>query len=341
MNKIIESLTVTASPALPADPTVTGEPSVADPVTQGAKPLFESIVQNPLLLGVALVVLLFFVVLVFVLLKKRRASKSKAIKIGEKPMNVVPAGSVQIGNVQSIGKRDSQQDCFGISDLSNRDLLREKGLLAVVADGMGGLSNGAEVSALVTRSMLNQFSTRPVPSDESQELISMLSNTNREVNAFLKSITERSGSTLVAVLIKEMKLHFISVGDSRIYLVRNGALTQINREHTYASELDEKAAKGEISWDKARNDPQRNALTSYIGMGDLEKIDRSIRPLQLASGDRILLLSDGVFGTLSDEEILSAMSLIPYEASSELERLILSKNRKGQDNFTAIIIECF
>ncbi len=340
------SPTATASPALPATPIVTGEPSVSEPAAQGAKSLFESIVQNPLLLGVALIVLLLLVVLVFFLLKRRRSAQHNSrgargvLREGEKPMNVVPTGSIQIGNVQNIGKRESQQDCFGISDLSNKALYQEKGLLAVVADGMGGLSNGAEVSALVTRSMLSQFTTRPAQSDESQELLSMLSNTNREVNAFLKNCNDRSGSTLVAVMVKEMKLHFISVGDSRIYLVRNGAITQINREHTYASELDEKAAKGEISWDKARSDPQRNALTSYIGMGELEKIDRSVRPIQLAVGDRILLMSDGVFGTLSDEEILAAMKLIPYEAASELESLILSKNRKGQDNFTAIIIEC-
>lgn len=337
-----ESPAISASPTAPASPPVTQDPSVTvEPVTQGTKSLLESIVQNPLLLGAVVVVLLLLVVLVFFLLRKRKSVKPQAQETGVKPMNVVPAGSIHIGNIQNIGKRESQQDSFGISDLSNKALCQEKGLLAIVADGMGGLSNGAEVSALVTRTMLSQFSTRPATKDPSQELLNMLSNTNREVNTFLKSCKDRSGSTLVAVMVKDMMLHWLSVGDSRIGLVRKGALIQINREHTYASELDEKAAKGEIGWDKAKGDPQRNALTSYIGMGDLEKIDRSLRPLQLVPGDRILLMSDGVFGTLSDEEILSTMRLLPHEAAAELESLILSKNRKGQDNFTAIIIECF
>ena len=245
----------------------------------------------------------------------------------------------QIGNVQNIGKRESQQDCFGISDISNKALCEEKGILAIVADGMGGLSNGADISALVTRNMLGYFAGKRFNQEASQELLNMLSYANREVNSYLKNGREKSGSTVVAVNIKDMMLSWISVGDSRICLVRNGALIQINREHTYASELDEKAAKGLISFEKAKSDPQRHALTSYIGMGEIEKIDHSLRPLKLISGDRILLMSDGIFGTLTDDEILSTMSSTPFEAATRLETLILKKDKKGQDNFTAIIIE--
>lgn len=293
--------------------------------------------KNPLVIAAAVIVVILTVILIVSMIKKRRKTRVS----GGTKMDSPFEGPYSIGNIQNIGKRESQQDSFGISDLSNKALCAEKGIFAVVADGMGGLANGAEVSALVTRSMLNYFASRPFGPDTSQEFLNMLTNANNETNAFLsKNVMGRSGSTVVAVIIKDKKLHWISVGDSRICLVRNGALFQLNREHTYASELDVKAARGEISYEEARSDPQRHALTSYIGMGELEKIDRSLRPVQLAKGDRIILMSDGVFGTLSDEEILSTMHLPPYEASSQLERLILDKDKKGQDNFTAIIIEC-
>ncbi len=336
MNKIAG----TSGPAIVSEPTITADPSNISPSAISAEqPILEMVTKNPVLSGIILLLLVLLVALSLYLLLKRKNKKTKPQGPGVDPMNSEPKGLLHIGNVQNIGKRESQQDSFGISDLSNKVLCQEKGLLAIVADGMGGLANGAEVSALVTRTMLGQFSGKPFVSDASQELLNMLSVTNKEVNLFLKNCKDRSGSTMVAVNIKDMKLHWISVGDSRICLVRNGALLQINREHTYASELDQKAAMGEISFEKARNDPQRSALTSYIGMGDIEEIDHNVRPLQLVPGDRILLMSDGVFGTLTDEEILSTMKLDPHEAANELERLILQKNKKGQDNFTGIIIE--
>lgn len=251
------------------------------------------------------------------------------------------AFSLRIGNAHHIGARENQQDSFGISDISDSALCMEKGVLAVVADGMGGLANGAQISATVTSVMLKYFEAQRAGADCPEELLAMLGHANDEVNRFLNSgAHEQSGSTVVAALIKGNALHFISVGDSRICLVRGGSLIPINREHTYASELDEKAARGEISPTQARSDPQRRALTSYIGMGRLEKIDRSLRPIPLQHGDRILLMTDGVFGTLTEQEILDTVKLDAYEAAPALEGAVLGKKKPGQDNFTAVILQC-
>jgi protein phosphatase len=150
---------------------------------------------------------------------------------------------------------------------------------------------------------------------------------------------DKGGSTVVAVIIHDMKLYWVAVGDSRIYLVRNMAVIQLNREHVYALELDEKAASGEISWEDAAGNPKREALTSYLGMNSLEKVDRSLRATQLIEGDRVLLMSDGVFGVLTDEEILSAMIHTPQESAVLLQEMVLNKQNPNQDNFTAIIFE--
>lgn len=248
---------------------------------------------------------------------------------------------IYVSKMHNIGRRGSQQDSFGISQDGTRLECSGKGVFAIVADGMGGLSNGGEVSARVTMSMMRSFDQQTPSADGDRELLSMLNKANDEVNDMLAPSGQgKSGSTVVSVLIRDMQLYWIAVGDSHIYLYRDGALMQINRDHVYSVDLDEMAARGEISVREAAEDPQRKALTSYIGMGKLAKIDRNIRPLQLQSGDRVLLMTDGVFGTLSDEEITAAMKLPVDESSQAMEQMILGKNKATQDNFTALILEC-
>jgi len=245
---------------------------------------------------------------------------------------------ILIGNTYHIGKRESQQDSFAISDIMNADLTARKGVFGIVADGMGGMENGAEVSAIVTRTMLQYFNEVDFSSRTELDLLNMLYAANDNVNLLMAGY-EQGGSTVVATIIRDGMMYWIAVGDSRIYLARGGSLIQINREHTYAVELDERAAAGEISWEDAIGDPQRVALTSYLGNGKPEKVDRNMRPIKLVSGDRILLLSDGVFGTLTEKEIAETLVFEPHISADEIQSRVLAKQKSNQDNFTAVIIE--
>jgi len=245
--------------------------------------------------------------------------------------------TVQIANIQGIGGRESQQDSFGLTDVSNL----QKGFCAVVADGMGGIANGAEISQIVVSNTLRLFNETPVSyADQADLLLQMASNAHRNARVFIdRQGGKLSGSTMVAVIIKNSSLYFLSIGDSRIYLLRGGTLIQLNREHNYASDLDEKAARGEISWQEARNSKQRAALTSYIGVADEMKIDRNISPIPVAKGDRVLLMSDGVFGTLSEAELTEAASIPDiHGAGAQIEECVKANRKKNQDNFTAIIL---
>jgi serine/threonine protein phosphatase PrpC len=201
------------------------------------------------------------------------------------------------------------------------------------------MADGAEASAIVSRTMLQYFNEVAPSGHPELDLLNMLNAANANVNRFMSG-REKGGSTVVAVIIHDRMLYWVAVGDSRIYLIRNGAIMQVNREHVYSVELDEKAATGEISWEVAAGDPKREALTSYIGMEAIEKVDRSLRPMQLLDGDRVLLMSDGVFGVLTDDEILSAMPLTPHESAMKLQEMVLAKQNPNQDNLTAIIFEC-
>lgn len=245
-----------------------------------------------------------------------------------------------VGKAHNIGRRGSQQDSFGMSKDVQGMSTKGKGILAIVADGMGGTENGDQVSVLAAMTMLQNFDRMEgsIPGDK--RLLELLNQANTEVNKMLLAANgKKGGSTLVSVLIQDAKLYWLTVGDSRLCLYRKNTLIQINREHVYGIELDEKAARGEISMYAAANDPQRKALTSYIGMEKITKIDRNIRPLQLEDRDRLILMSDGVFGTLTDEEIAAAMQLPVTNSGEAIDQMIRKKNRREQDNYTVLILE--
>ena len=248
--------------------------------------------------------------------------------------------TILIGNAHHIGARDSQQDSFAISDMANYELRETKGVFGVVADGIGGMSDGGKASTIATQTMLQYFNEATPTHRTEIDLLNMLYAANQNVVSVLDT-AGAGGSTVVAVVIYGGKLYWAAVGDSRIYLIRNGGIVQINREHTNASELDEKAVKGEITHEAAASDPMRNALTAFLGMGELAAIDRSVRPVKLLAGDRIVLMTDGVFGVLDDNEILSAMNpkTKPHKSTALLQKMILTKNNPAQDNFTAIVFE--
>ncbi|MCC8138248.1 MAG: protein phosphatase 2C domain-containing protein [Clostridiales bacterium] len=245
-----------------------------------------------------------------------------------------------VGKIHGIGSRSRQQDTFGISREGGSVSTDGVGVAAVVVDGMGGLKSGDQASMQAGISMLQSFAMQPDQLRGDHKLLAMLNDANNEVNRVLDgSGREKDGATVVSVLIRENRMYWLSVGDSHIYLYRGGGLLQLNRDHVCAVELDEMAARGEISAKSAMEDPGRKSLTSYVGMDKIKKIDRNTRPLCLRRGDRILLMSDGVFGTLSEEEIAGAMKDSVEEACRVMEQMIQTKNRTGQDNYTALVLE--
>ena len=244
-----------------------------------------------------------------------------------------PPITLTVGQLHNIGARPYQEDAFGTNRLDD-------GILAVVADGMGGLSGGDKVSQKIVQMMLG-YSDKLRPGVMDGVLDRMVYGTNEAVNAMLgPDGLYKSGSTLLAVLVRQNRFNWITVGDSHIYYYHAGRLTRLNEEHTRGRELLQKAARGEITYEEARNDPRKNGLTSFIGMGKLKYVDRSLESLPLFSGDRILLMSDGVFNAVPDETIAAVLAKCPdvKVAAAELERLVIQRGNPRQDNFTAVIL---
>lgn len=239
---------------------------------------------------------------------------------------------ISIGKLHHIGQRQSQQDSFGIVTLSDDNIL------CVVADGMGGLSDGDKVSQCIVYTMLSQ-AKNILREDVPAPLYQLAGLANAAVNMD-SEITAQSGSTLLAVWQKQNGFQWIAVGDSRIYLYRAGSLIQMNSEHIYQKELLLSAVNGEISYEEAWADTQAGCLVSYVGMGRLRYIDGSLHDVPLEPGDRILLMSDGVFNTLSEKEIAEILMRAGEveRAAKVMQEEILKKNRMTQDNFTAVIL---
>jgi len=242
---------------------------------------------------------------------------------------------VQYAVHQDIGRRQDQQDSYGISDLSGYE---ENGVLALVADGMGGLQNGKAVSSALVYSFLNYFRMHADKEAPQMLLLEMAAQANEYINQMLQGC-EPGGSTLISAIVRNGELFFLTVGDSRIYLYRQGLLLQLNREHTVREMLAVSAANHEVPIDWGMLDPQRDALTSYFGGGRLLHIDRNPEGIRLKKGDRVLLLSDGVFRTLACGELESALQCSVEEAVMKIGQKIRQEDDPYQDNSTALILE--
>ena len=251
-------------------------------------------------------------------------------------MRIIP------GNAQHLGSRKEQQDDFGFSDLDDVTFVNRAGVLAVVTDGMGGLERGREASLIAKQTMLHEYEDKAINKAIPQALIGGLSVANAKVVELAEQagLEGQIGTTMVVAAIKDKELYWASVGDSRIYLYRRGKLSQLSSDHDYARELSREVALGRISPEEAANHPQRQALTSYLGLPSLHEIDRNEDPIMLEPGDRVLLCSDGLYKTVPEEEIVGFLDQDPQHAAEELIAATLVREKKNQDNVTVAILAC-
>lgn len=236
-----------------------------------------------------------------------------------------------------IGQRNEQQDSAGFC------LLPECSL-TVVCDGMGGFSGGKEASSLVVRRLLEAFKVCAPFDRPRQFLVQAACALDSEVSALKDKggALLGAGTTLTAVLIQQNTAHWISVGDSRIYLVRSGALQQLSDDHHYAAYLAEELRTGRISqeayWEQAVNG---EALISFLGIGNLRMWSTGV--VEMQENDGILMMTDGLYKLVADEEIRDVIvhAADITDVFTRLEAKAEQHARKKQierDNMTVALI---
>ena len=237
--------------------------------------------------------------------------------------------------VHGQGARRYQQDSHGMTPVMNGE-----GVFAIVADGMGGLSGGEQVSQQIVMQALNHMAD--ITSGQARiALPEMLSRINGAVNKMLgPDGLYKSGSTLVAVLVVRDRLRWISVGDSRIYLYRDGWMNQLTQDHDLLQEWMPDILSGKRSYAEALADPEGKKLTSFIGMGELKYIDSCTSPIRILPGDRIVLMSDGVYNAVPAETMADILRKNPdvQRAAGMLHKAVRAAANPHQDNYTAEIL---
>jgi len=250
----------------------------------------------------------------------------------------------QFGGRQSQGARSYQEDFWNWDSRLDPDDDSPDGLLVVLADGMGGHKGGAHASVTAVDRFIEAFATESGSAPERLAYALERGNEQIAVDSAAHEELEGMGCTLVAVAFDGGGLHWISVGDSPLWLLRDGRLRRLNDDHSMAPLLQQQVEAGELTAEEAASHPQRNALRSALIGDPIALVDSSDSPLNLRPGDRVLLASDGV-ETLSVEEIESVARSVPEADSETLAEVLVeavdAKQRRGQDNTTVVVVTPF
>ena len=229
-------------------------------------------------------------------------------------------------------------ESFGVSHKGcvrdhNEDnyLVEQQAGLWVVADGMGGHEAGEVASASIVDHLATIGIASSAP-DLRARFEDRLSRANAEIRNISRSRGITIGSTFAALLAMDGRFAGLWAGDSRIYLVRGGAISQISRDHTEVQEL---LDRGMISAEEALTWPRRNVITHAIGVSDELVID--FQQGELMPGDVFVLGTDGLTAHVSDAEIEAAVKSAPPQAACEkLLEMVLA--RGGTDNVTIVLV---
>ena len=250
--------------------------------------------------------------------------------------------SVYIGTSSVIGRRHDQQDAVRADTFYS--YVEEGRAIAVLCDGMGGMVGGGKASALCTSLVYDTFHNHTAFPSIPMFYKSVIFQSDEAVRLMKDedgTPISGAGTTLSSVVIDNDQLFWAAVGDSRIYIVRGDDILRITKDHNFLMLLNERVRLGELTQEEADNNPKKEALVSYIGMGGVRYVDMSSKGFHLMDGDHIVLCSDGLYRSLSEEEIKQVVCDFGTEtqqAAEALTSLALSKNYKNQDNTTVVVI---
>lgn len=236
-----------------------------------------------------------------------------------------------------LGSRHSQEDsCLFRANLHGI------GLLAVLSDGMGGYENGALASKLAVETFDQAYSSYP-----SDSVLTKLGASLQEANHALAEAIDQNpdlqdmGCTLVGAFVNSDGLHWISVGDSPLFLWRGSQLRRLNADHSMTAVIQERLAEGTLTAEEAAAHPKRHELRSALTGDKLSMIDAPEAPLALRKGDVMLLASDGLL-TLSESELSRILRQTEGKGAAAIVRALLAAvqaaKKPRQDNTTVQVI---
>jgi protein phosphatase len=263
---------------------------------------------------------------------------------------------IEVSSQSDVGcVRENNEDSFGYWEPEDDQQFLRKGRLAVVADGMGGYEGGQEASRLAVETLVATY--RDFRGDDPQAaLVEGLQAAHEQIRQYSFAHPELRGmgtTCTAAAIVRSANgsahggangvanevanydaLYYVHVGDTRLYLIRDGQITRVTRDHSYVERLVE---SGMISAEEAEHHPQRNILTAALGTNPDLIMDSPGRPEPLRPEDVLLICSDGLWGQVRDQEIRDAVEKKTTEKACH-ELIKLARERGGPDNITVEIL---
>lgn len=212
--------------------------------------------------------------------------------------------------------------------------VEERGVVFVVADGMGGHRGGEIASRIAVRTIL-AFYTADSGVDRAKALTRAFHEANQTIiqEAVSDSTLFGMGTTCTALALHQGRAYFAHVGDSRCYFVRDGKILQVTNDHSIVGEM---VRSGILSDEDARTHPKRNVITRSLG-AQPDVAAETPESIELQVGDTFLLCSDGLTGYLSDIDLSDVLTTSgPEEACKKLVRM--ANEQGGRDNITVQVI---
>lgn len=280
--------------------------------------------------------------------KKNREMAAEMPQMTERPRVVRTVPELATFSYTDQGRREYQQDAVYVTPSKKFAANRKTRVMAVVCDGMGGMADGGKASRTAIQMMINGFQNvqnQPqmnIPGFFRSAIVTI----DKTIASFPKENGRGSGTTMVAAIAEENKLYLASVGDSRIYIIRENnnqtEMRQITRDHNYWLRLQEMVAQGKMTQEEAMGKRQKEALISFLGIGNVSLMDISTEPIPMQYGDIVMLCSDGITKTLPDHQIKSIIldDKNPIEQKAvQLVEAAIHGNTHSQDNTSVAILQ--
>ncbi len=210
----------------------------------------------------------------------------------------------------------------------------ETSLVFAVADGVGGWEGGEMASSMAVEVTLSAYRESPVAWGPRKRIMRAAQRANIEIHdkAIVVPELARMATTLTAVSIDNGVLNAAHVGDCRLYLVRDGHIIQLSKDHTVAGR---RTRLGLLSKEDAKNHSERSTLTRSLGPDLIVAVDRITTPL--VEGDVVLVCSDGLYTVLEDDELARCTN--GRDAAAACRALVDTANERGTiDNLTAAVV---
>jgi protein phosphatase len=235
----------------------------------------------------------------------------------------------EIGSLTDVGKRRTRnEDALEVLQLASA-----QGALCVVADGLGGHQAGDIASRLVIDTIRQAFAEGDHPTTDT--LVGAIQTANKAV--FEASTTDSAkqgmGTTVLCALLRDGSAQLANVGDSPGFLVRGGQVQRLTVDHSWVAE---EIARGAIRPEEAAAHPYRHVLTRSLGV-DAQVDVQVYPPLELQTGDVVVLCSDGLPEHVDSRELPAAVNGRSAQAAAD-ELVALANDRGGSDNISVIVI---